>query len=257
MSEDLKKIRFCVDKVVPLELAEKADEVAIAENPDNAPDVDLDPAATDRLALVTRKMWRNGRTLRVCFLDGSAAMREKVLEKANVWTKYANIKFDLVDDEDAEIRISFQADPGSWSAVGTDALLTDADGFPPGTPTMNYGWLTEDTDDEEYSRVVIHEFGHALGCVHEHQGPRAKIKWNKPVVYRYFAESQGWSKEDVDFNLFDRYSEEITQFTEFDPESIMIYKIPKAFTLDGKTYPTNSVLSQTDIDFIRRQYPKG
>jgi len=38
-------------------------------------------------------------------------------------------------------------------------------------PTMNYGWLKDDTDDVEYRRVVIHEFGHALGAIHEHQNP--------------------------------------------------------------------------------------
>ncbi len=27
---------------------------------------------------------------------------------------------------------------------------------------MNFGWLEDDTDDEEYRRVVLHEFGHAL-----------------------------------------------------------------------------------------------
>lgn len=255
MSEDLKHTHVCVDKIIPLKLDEKAEQVAIAENPNNAPA--SDPNANERLALVTRKMWKPGRTLRVSFLDGSNLMREKVKYYASVWMQYANVKLVFGDDEEAEIRISFRADPGSWSAVGTDALITDESWFPPGTPTMNYGWLTDASDDEEYSRVVVHEFGHALGCIHEHQGPKANIRWNKPVVYDYFHRSQGWSREDVDHNLFNRYSEEVTQFTNFDPKSIMIYHIPKEFTLDGVSYPTNTVLSQTDIDFIGRQYPKG
>jgi len=44
---------------------------------------------------------------------------------------------------------------------------------------MNYGWLRDDTQDEEYSRVVLHEFGHALGCIHEHQQPKFGRVWDK------------------------------------------------------------------------------
>jgi hypothetical protein len=33
---------------------------------------------------------------------------------------------------------------------------------------------------------VIHEFGHALGLIHEHQNPSGGIQWNKPVVCRYY-----------------------------------------------------------------------
>ena len=251
MDENIKNIHVCVDKRVPLDLADKAEAIAIKENPSNA--LGNDPNANTKMAVVRRSMWKNGRTLRVHFLDGVTEVQEKVQKYANVWSKYANIRFDFVNNLKAEIRISFEADPGSWSAVGTDALV--AEWFPPGTPTMNFGWLTQDTDDDEYSRVVTHEFGHALGCIHEHQGPAANIKWNKPVVYRYYKESQGWSEDDVDSNLFDRYSEEVTQFTKFDPKSIMIYEIPKEFTLNNKSYETNTKLSGTDIDFIGRQYP--
>jgi serralysin len=42
-------------------------------------------------------------------------------------------------------------------------------------PTMNYGWMTPDSSDDEVHRVVAHEFGHALGLIHEHQNPDTPI----------------------------------------------------------------------------------
>ncbi len=32
-------------------------------------------------------------------------------------------------------------------------------------------WLTPESSDDEIRRVVSHEFGHALGLIHEHQNP--------------------------------------------------------------------------------------
>ena len=79
----------------------------------------------------------------------------------------------------AEIRVSFYADDGSWSAVGHDALNQSY--FPPHQPTMKDGWLRDDTDDEEYQRVVLHEFGHALG-MRERQSPTFDREWDLAAV---------------------------------------------------------------------------
>ena len=51
--------------------------------------------------------------------------RQKVMDHARRWEDYANVQLNFGDDPDAEIRISFQADPGSWSAIGTDCLITE------------------------------------------------------------------------------------------------------------------------------------
>ncbi len=43
--------------------------------------------------------------------------------------------------------------------------------------------------------------------------------------------------------------------TELDATSIMMYRIPKAWTNDGTSSDFNSDLSETDKTFIRKQYP--
>lgn len=40
-----------------------------------------------------------------------------------------------------------------------------------------------------------------------------------------------WSKEEVDNNLFARFSTDITSFTDFDQTSIMLYTIPNKHTI--------------------------
>ena len=121
---------------------------------------------------------------------------------------------------------------------------------------MNYGWLEVDTSLREYQRVVRHEFGHALGMIHEHQNPDAqtKIPWDKPKVYAHYAQ-QGWSIADVDSNIFAVYDEDDTNFTTFDPTSIMQYAVPDSLTVGSFAIGWNTELSRMDRDFMRAQYP--
>jgi hypothetical protein len=205
-------------------------------------------AAVDRL-----KLWENGRRLRVAFLDGIPEVQSKVAAIAKEWEAVANITFDFVDGGASQIRVSFAEQGFSWSTVGTDALTVSSN-----KPTMNFGWLEPDTSLREYQRVVRHEFGHSLGMIHEHQNPAAlgQIPWDKPKVYAYYAQ-QGWSQNDVDTNIFDVYTEDSTNHTAFDPTSIMEYAIPDSLTIGSYAIGWNTELSQADIDFMRRQYPKG
>lgn len=206
-----------------------------------------------RAAVERLKLWENGRRLRVKFLDGIPEVQSKVEAIAKEWETIANLTLDFVNSGSAEIRISFAEQGFSWSTVGTDALIESSS-----KPTMNYGWLEPSTSLREYQRVVRHEFGHALGMIHEHQNPAAQgqIPWDKEKVYAYYAQ-QGWSREDVDFNIFEVYSADSTNHSAFDPTSIMEYAVPDSLTVGSYSIGWNTTLSATDIEFMRRQYPKG
>ena len=212
-------------------------------------------ASIKRMAILTSTKWVPGQTITVAFLDGSKLQREKTKKYARYWTDKkmgnANLKFRFVSGKKGMIRISFIADDGSWSWLGTECKDR-----PVHEPTMNFGWLRNDSPDKEWERVVVHEFGHALGCIHEHQNPTGGIKWNKPVVYKYYKGApNNWTTDEVDDNIFNHYNKNITQFTQMDNSSIMAYFIPPEFTLNGFKMPENSKLSPTDIAFIRAQYP--
>jgi hypothetical protein len=231
-----------------------ADQLAVAERLDNLRVSPLPRGPGHVAAAVERlKLWENGRTLRVRFLDGDPAVQAKVEAIAKEWEAQANLRLQFVPSGPAEIRVSFAEQGFSWSTVGTDALTAG-----PSEATMNYGWLAPDTAIREYQRVVRHEFGHALGMIHEHQNPAATgvIPWDRPKVYAYYAQ-QGWTKQDVDFNIFTVYSEDSTNHTAFDPTSIMEYAIPDSLTIGSYAIGWNTELSQLDREFMRRQYPAG
>lgn len=251
-----KLLKICFDRVLEGNEAIDAAGRAVEERVDNLPIIAMPPGSSAtpqplQLALESRTLWKPGRVLRVRFLDGDSKVHAKVEQVARAWEQFANIKFDFGNDPDAEIRIGFIRGAGSWSWLGTDALARPKD-----EPTMNLGWLHLNTPFDEYNRVVLHEFGHALGCIHEHQSPAADIPWNKPAVYRaYGGPPNNWSEAQTDVNLFNRYAASQTQFTEFDLESIMLYPIPKDLTDGEFETQWNKELSPMDKSFIETVYP--
>jgi serralysin len=204
-----------------------------------------------KAAIVFAKKWPAGRPITIKFLEGDPNIQAKVKEMAEDWTNYANLKFQFVDDRDADIQIAFQQGAGSWSYIGIDANT-----IPPGEPTMNFGWFDQNTPDEEFMRTTKHEVGHMLGLIHEHQNPAGGINWNKESVNKDLGgPPNNWDPETIDRNIFQRYSRTITQYTELDTRSIMTYPIPPEWTTDGMSFGQDVFdLSDTDKEFIKNQY---
>lgn len=208
---------------------------------------------TPRGATIKTKQWAPGTVIKVSLNGGTSFVRNKVIQFASEWEKYANIDFQFVtNDRTAPIRVSFVSGDGSWSYIGTDCKNISSR-----NATMNFGWFTNSTADSEFSRTAIHEFGHALGLIHEHQHPLANIPWDKPKVYAYYAGAPNyWSTADVDNNLFAHYSTTQTNYSAYDPASIMHYAIDDALTIGTYSVGWNTVLSSTDKAFIASVYPK-
>jgi len=232
--------------------------------------------------------WSNGQTLRVKFMPGgSKTLRNKVIACAREWEKYANIKFLFVPDTEksTQLRIRLGKGYGHNSAVGTEANFR-----PQSAPTINFDTLFfADADfyieklkekginppynlnhlisamkadpnhwnERELKRVVVHEFGHALGLLHEQSYPGA-VNWKRTdSVYNYYYQTQGWDRAKVDFNVFEASNQFYTNGTEYDPKSIMHYAIQPWETVDGYTVEQNYELSEGDKKLIAALYPKN
>ena len=255
----VRRPRICFERIIPdaqdpeqhVRRALRSEMVAAAGRKLQADEV----AQVARMALVASKRWGSGFVVRCRFLDGSAKMQKKVRTLCKEWEKHARLKIKFVSKDPAEVRISFYADDGSWSAVGRDALNRAY--FPLHQPTMNFGWVRDDSDPVEDRAVILHEFGHALGCIHEHQSPTFDRKWDKEAVYKYFQGPPNyWDKDGIDYNVLQKYSPRGIQATAFDPKSIMLYAFDAELFADGKG-PTNenTQLSATDRGMIKRMYP--
>jgi len=207
----------------------------------------------DRAALVKGAKWSPGDVITISFLGGDPAVQARVKAAARGWTVPGLARLNLsfrTDTTDTDIRISF-AFRGSWSVLGTTCK-----NVPVSRPTMNFGWLRPDTSDAELQRVVLHEFGHALGLIHEHQNPAGGIHWDREkVIEELSGPPNNWDLNTIEHNMFAPAAVNETNFTQMDPLSIMMYPIPARWTTDGFSAGLNADLSAKDKEFIHNQYP--
>lgn len=197
--------------------------------------------------------WPNGQTLSVKFLDGTEAQKTMVTENAVEWSNSANIAFEFSDYEDGDqshIRVSFVG-PGNQSNVGT--YLHDLDGA---DATMVLGEVEDDSLPLVARAVILHEFGYALGLLHEHQSPTRPFEWDVDAVKAYYVHVLDWTELMVDTNILHTNDPLLVDSTVFDSASIMAYRIPSSFREDGGAeIPWNTELSGVDKATIKLMYP--
>jgi len=195
--------------------------------------------------------WNTGDIITVKFLNGTARLHDRVIEVLKEWEDLTNIKFRVNDTGPSSVRVKFNNGRND-SSIGTDALTVQDD-----IETVSFNIIHADSAKDELRQVVLHEFGHVLGLVHEHSHPDCDIEFNIAAANRYFKSVYGFSEADVERNLFRKYLHNQVRCPAFDEKSIMMYNIPPECTKNNKEYMEATDLSTLDRSFIPLLYPEN
>lgn len=245
---------LCKPKNLPAHHLESAAAEAVRINPANrvneraAAEMGLVKA---EIAALTSMLWgAKGVDLGVTFMRSiTQARKNKVLEHANRWGQYGNVKFR--ESANGQVRVDFQKD-GYWSYVGVSILQ-----IPANEATMNLEGFDGDPPDSEYFRVVEHEFGHTCGFMHEHQRAAIVARIDPQKAYAYFQRWDGWDKATVNAQVLTPLNEATLTATPADVQSIMTYDLPSEIMKDAVAVPGGTAINEQDGSLCARCYPKS
>lgn len=193
-------------------------------------------------------LWKK-KIVSVYFMDDDGSIRNQTLQTANEWSTFSGITFvRALSKGNSDIRVSYRTN-GWWSHVGSYALSLGKDSV---TLSLDSIYLY---DASRTKSVILHEFGHALGLLHEHQHKGLNIPWDSTALYKYYKENFNLDSDWVNENVITKYKSPTAIYCEPDPASIMIYEIPAKVTKNGSFHVDEPLeLSPLDKKYINYMY---
>jgi hypothetical protein len=146
-------------------------------------------ASLSSVIISRQDRWEPGSVVRVAFNGGNPALYARIEQAAQQWTQpgLANVTLSFRDEQGrfrkwstqdaqraAEIRVAFKRgtpDAGHWSLIGVKSIDPTIVGGGRRQASMNLQLTAQNSAPANFEGTVIHEFGHALGFLHEHQSP--------------------------------------------------------------------------------------
>jgi hypothetical protein len=256
----------CTVQVLPQDRVIEAARVAVNEDPRNAPPIAQFATIAgnrdaDRLlnplyiaAMTTKYFGPKPLVLPVYFMDNpDEATRRIILQYANIWSDNGcGISYQETRNQgDSRVRIG-RGRRGHFSYLGTDIYLIGVNDI-----TMNLQGFTSQTDPRELMRVIPHEFGHNQGCPHEHAHAAIIARLKKEAVIRETMAQQGWSRQQVEAQVFTPLEQASIMGTKPDDTSIMCYRFEAHLTIDNVPIFGGMAPNANDFDFMRTIYPKA
>lgn len=222
-----------------------------------------------KAAFIKDVLWENGSVIRVHFCDGdvfahnavSFAIKKYLEPLVNLSFRWSH-EDPTITMRNGDIRISFAEKGAAYSLLGVESQYDRS------RPSMNLGWLdaNESTSDlpNVYAgtyQVILHEFGHAMGMIHEHNNPRNNcIVWNKEAVRAALRGPPNyWTNDIIDTNMFGTYCKDQINGSDYDPKSIMHYWFTKEWVCNpcNLKLQYNTKYSDLDKKWLSKMYPKS
>jgi serralysin len=219
----------------------------------------LNQQETPRAAAETALLWgERDRKLRVHFLDGPDSFHDAVRQTAPQWCAAVQmaggeLSFDFRPTGTPDITVNFAPIKGQYGIY--NSFIGQASRGR--VPSMNLTFPPGTSDPAVLRRYILHEFGHALGLIHEHQSPGRDFAWNERAVIDWFRQYLGWGEQMVRQQVLEPYLTQTTTNTAFDPRSVMLYPIYPGWASTGLVTGWNDDLSETDKRLIARLYGPG
>ncbi len=189
------------------------------------------------------KIW-NQNTITFYFLDGTSQQKSEVKEFAKLWERYSGITFKYSTEKPPFFSfkkyytITFKGKSNESTRGAINGKI-------------RFGALSENKIFRK--TTVLHEFGHMLGLGHEHQRLDRPEYLNDSNLVFSCKENQNQSRQWCKENFSNKNKVEVFIESEFDPLSIMHYRLDHITGITNTKIKDNS-LSYTDKYFIAMLY---